>query len=358
MKTSSNSVTVIGQSVHPASSADTFLALPTVKLSVSTYVYFGITASSNIHMQNVVLIVGTEENTIMKLKVAQSVTSSVNSTTTNLIRGNEYSFVINRLQTVFFESDKDLSGTKIVTNKPVSVHCGHECATIPYGDGSCDYLIEQVPPTAFWGRVHYVVPLASRRPYSIKIVAAHNSTSIDVYCNSLLKSSHSVDEGKYINITLNIQEYCAVISSKEVLVFQFGYRIMFDKYKDPLMMTLPPTNQYNCKLRFSTLLNPVRTGYKHYVNIIVLAQYFQPDEIYMIIGGVNTSVSTQKWVPVKINNSIEAYATSINVPEGVVEVTHNSKAALMTTVVYGSAPAIGYGHSGGYNAHRNKFSGG
>ena len=359
LKTSSDSVTVIGHNQHDGTTADTYLVLPIIKLSVTMYVYFGITGLRvNHRRQNVVLIVGTEDNTAMKLIVTQSVTVSVGSATTNLIPGNEYSFVINRLQTVFFESQEDLSGTKIVTDKPVSVHSGHECGNIPLNVGACDHLIEQIPPTAFWGKVHYVAPLSSRRSYSIKIVAAHDSTSIDVYCNNSLKSSYAVDEGKYIDIILSLQEYCAIISNKEVLVVQFGHGRGDDGYDgDPMVMLSPPTIQYNYNFKFSTMLNTIRPNYKHYVNVIVLAQYYQPDEIYLITEGVSTSLNTQTWVPVKVNNSIVAYVTHVNISEGVAEVTHSNKAALMTTVVYGFADYEGYGHSGGYYTHRKKISG-
>ena len=362
LKTSSDSVTVIGQNLHIARTADTFLALPIVKLSVSMYVYFGITAPQSVPIYHdydpVVLIVGSEDNTIMKLTVTQSVTISVGSTATNLIPGNENSFVINRLQTVFIQSDEDLSGTKVVTNKPVSVYSGHECSTLRSDGSYCDYLIEQVPPTVFWDRVHYVIPLSSRSSYIIKIVAAHDSTSINVYCNNLLKSSYTVDEGKYIDMTLSVQEYCAIVSNKEVLVAQFAPSYEgVARYGDPMMMLLSPTVQYNYNFKFSTMLSTILPNYEHYINIIVLAQYYQPDEIYLIAGGVSTSLNTQKWVPVKVNNSIEAYATCINIPEGVTEVTHNNKAALMTTVVYGFTNLEGYGHLGGYNIYRNKISG-
>ena len=362
LKTSSDSVTVIGQSLHSAHTADTFLALPIVKLSVSMYVYFGITAPQSVpryHFYDpVVLIVGSEDNTIIKLTVPQSVTISVGSVTTNLIPGNENSFVINRLQTVFIRSDEDLSGTKIVTNKPVSVYSGHECSTLRSDGRFCDYLIEQVPPTVFWDKVHYVAPLSSRSSYIIKLVAAHDSTSINIYCNNLLKSSYTANEGKYIDITLSLQEYCAIISNKEVLVAQFAPSYEgVDRYGDPMMMLLSPTVQYNYNFKFSTMLSTIIPNYKHYIDIIVLAQYYQPDEIYLTTGGVSTSLNTQTWVPVKVNNSIEAYATCINILEGVVEVTHNNKAALMTTVVYGFTNLEGYGHLGGYNAYRNKITG-
>jgi len=353
LKTSSDSVTIIGHNTRRirGGSIDTFLVLPTAKLSIPMHVYFGISPPRSGHViryQNVVLIVGTEHNTIMKLTVMQSVDVSVGSTTTNLIPGREYSFVINRLQTVSVASREDMSGTKVVTNKPVSVYSGHQCANIPSDVTYCDHVIEQMPPTVLWGKVHYTAPLATRKSYTIKALAAHDSTNINIYCSNSLKLSYTANEGNYFDIKL--QEYCALISNKEILVVQFGHGRKDDNaYGDPLMMLLPATTQYTYNFKFSTLHRP---SYKHYVNIIVLAQYYQPDMMYLITGGVTRSLNTQQWVPVKVNNNIEAYAAQVSIPEGVAEVFHTNTAALFTTVVYGFDTVEGYGHPGGYYGYK------
>jgi len=321
------------------------------KLSIPMYVYFGISPprSNLVNLENVVLIVGTENNTIMKLTVIQSVNVSVSSTNTNLISGREYSFVINRLQTVSVASREDMSGIRVATNKPVSVYSGHVCANIPSDVSFCDHVIEQMPPTVLWGKVHYTAPLATRQSYTIKILAAYNSTNINIYCNDSLKFSYTANEGNYFDIKL--QEYCALISKKEILVVQFGHgQNDDDSDGDPLMMLLPATTQYTYNFKFSTLRN--RPSYKHYVNIIVLSQYYQPDMMYLITGGVTRSLNTQKWVPVKINHNIEAYVTCLSISEGVAEVFHTNTEALLTTVVYGFANSGGYGHSGGYYGYK------
>ena len=107
LKTNGSSMTVIGQNKR-SHTKDTFLAQPTVKLSVSMYVYYGISVPRTIvhsyPYHSSVLLVGTEDNIIMTLIVTQSVTISVGAMTTNLTRGRQYSFVINRLQTVYIES--------------------------------------------------------------------------------------------------------------------------------------------------------------------------------------------------------------------------------------------------------------
>ena len=77
------------------------------------------------------LVVGTEDNTTMNLTTTQPVTINVGDSATNIYPDRQYSFELNRFQTVYIATFNDLSGTKIVTDKPVSVFSGHECVFIP-----------------------------------------------------------------------------------------------------------------------------------------------------------------------------------------------------------------------------------
>ena len=349
LKTNSSSVTIIGQNKR-SRTTDTFLAQPTVKLSVSIYVYYGISVPRTIQhshpYHSSVLLVGTEDNTIMTLIVTQSVTISVGATTTNLTRGRQYSFVINRLQTVYIESLDDLTGTKIVTDKPISVFSGHECANVPYDTHACDHLVEQIPPTILWGQVYYTAPLAKRRSYTIKILAAHNSTNVTVNCGNMSVESYMINEREFFSKTLQSQEYCAINSDKIILVIQFSHGRGEDGIGDPMMTLVPATSQYDHKFKFSTVHSPY---HDHYVNIIVIAQYYQPDIIYLTEGKISRSLKTQHWVPITVNNVTEAYITQVKITEGVVEIVHSNSAALMTTIVYGFSKFDGYGHPGGLN---------
>ena len=344
LATSSDKVTVIGQNLYPHTS-DSFFALPLIELG-DAYVHYGI-SSQNRFLLSSILIVGTENSTIMKLTVTQLVNIDVGNNITTLIPGIQYSFVINRLQTVYIASLEDLSGTKIVTDKPVSVFSGHQCSNVPQNVGACDHLIEQIPPTALWGKVYYIVPLASKSSYTIKILAAYNSTIVNVYCNNTMES-YTINEGEFINRTAQTNEYCAIYSNKEVLVVQFSHGGEEDNnYGDPMMTLIPAANQYLSKFDFSTIRNPKRSGFDHYVNIIVKEQYYQPNMIYLIAGGVNGSLVTQQWVPIQVNNITEAYATQVNIVEGVTQIFHNDASAQMMTIIYGFNDYEAYGHIGG-----------
>ena len=183
LTTSSDSVTVIGQNLRSHTS-DSYYALPIIELG-DDHIYYGISVPrATVHSEaitNSILIVGTENNTMMKLTVTQYVNIAVGNTARYLIPGREYSFVIDRLQTVYIETVEDLSGTKVVTNRPVSVVSGHECGNVPSNVTFCSHLIEQIPPTALWGDVHYTAPLANKRSYTIKILAAYSFTFVSIY---------------------------------------------------------------------------------------------------------------------------------------------------------------------------------
>jgi len=356
LMTSSDRVTVIGQNVRLGRHSDgTFLCSPITNLNVDEYVYYGISvprASLDIFSSNQsssILIVGTENNTMMKLTVTQPVVVNINGTSVDLTAGVQYSFVINKLQTVLIGSVDDLTGTKIVTNKPASVLSGHECGNVPANISRCDYLIEHVPPTTLWGRVYYTAPLANRTSYTIKVLAACNSTIVNIYCNNT-RESYNISEGESVNKTLTLQEYCAINSSKEVLVVQFSHGFRYEgnanNYGDPMMTLVPATNQYSNNFQFSTLQDQSK-DYTHYINIIVLAQYYQPDMIYLISGGVNRSLDTHQWIPIMVNNVTKAYNMQVRISKGVAEVVHSNTTALMTTIVYGFARHRGYGHPGG-----------
>ena len=265
LTTSSRKVTVIGQSVRRHSS-DSFLALPIIRLTDhDEYVYYGMsvpkTTVHNDSYNSSVLVVGTEDHTVMKLTVTQSVTVSAGNTTTNLFTGKQYSFTINRLQTVYINSPFDLSGTKVITNKPVSVFSGHECGNVPWNVSFCNYLIEQIPPTTLWGTVFYILPLANETSYTVKILAAYNSTNINIYCN-ITRNFYSINKGEFINQTLSIQEYCAIHSNKKVLVAQFDHgQHRVKAIGDPMMILVPSASQYLSEFDFSTIYSSIFSYY-------------------------------------------------------------------------------------------------
>ena len=348
LSTSIEQVTVVGQMLRRGSS-DTFLILPVTKQYATEYLYYGMsTESALVSYLSTILIVGINSNTTLNLMVSQSVTISVGGVVNNLLVGRSYSFIINRLQTIYIASRNDMTGTRIITSHPVSVLSGHQCANIPANIPYCDYIIEQIPPTILWDKVYYVISLATRARSTIKVLAAYNSTDVNIYCDDT-NILYSLNQGSFFSYIIG-QVNCAIYGNKEILVAQFGHGLNEDSIGDPMMVLVSPTAQYFNKYAISTIQSSSSYNYdSHYVNIIVLAQYYQPDMIYLFTGGVNTTLSSQQWTPVVVNNVSEAYVTQVNVQEGVVRISHSDMDALMTTMVYGFIQAESYGHVGRFH---------
>lgn len=67
------------------------------------------------------------------------------------------------------------------------------------------------------------------------------------------------------------------------------------------------------------------------------------------------SFNTQTWVPINVNNIVEAYGTHVNIPEGKVEISHTNRRALMAISMYGFTVLEGYGHAGKLNSQRGSL---
>ena len=356
VKTESDRVTVIGRVgdyKRRIRNAEVYASIPVTNLNINEYEYFALSVnSSSMYRDSIVLVVGTENDTSMKLTVTQEVTVSIDDFTTSLIPDKEYSFVINRLQTVYMESNDELTGTRIVTNKPITHLSGHECTAVPWNGGRCSHLIEQIPPTALWGKLHYISPFATfRSGYAVKIVASKHC-KIYMYCSELEVWTVTLNSGESMFKMFLNNEPCAVHSTEKILVAQFSLSQSYTDYynhSSPVMVIVPPTDQYYSNFLFSPTdytENVIYSSYTlvHHVNIIVLAQYYQPDMIYLISGGVNKSLNTQEWIPVKVNNITEAYTTQVNnISNSMVDIVHTNRSALMTIITYGLMQYGGYG---------------
>lgn len=333
---STDRVTVIGQNENPYNS-DTFLALPVTNIPNDTeaFIYYAMSVSGNtVAFNSMMVIVGIEDNTTIKVIPTQQIDAKCHTPP-----------VIDKLQTILIESDEDLTGTKVVTNHQVSVFSGHQNSKLK--SENSNHLAEQIPSTNFWGKEHYTVPFGTKS-YTIKVLAAFNFTNVTFYCNSTIEKSYIINEGESKNLSYSDQEYCAVYSNETVLVAQFGHgqqKVLANIETGPIMTLVPATNQYLNKLDFSTLRNS--DGYKHYLNIVVMTEYYQPNLMFLIVNGENVSLESQDWVPIKVNNITKVYATRIAIREGVAQLFHLNTNASMTAIVYGFAERKSYGHPAG-----------
>ncbi|MFC1818955.1 alpha/beta fold hydrolase [Thermodesulfobacteriota bacterium] len=158
-------------------------------------------------------------------------------------------------------SNLDVTGTYIESDKPVSVFGGHQCVNIPPGYAYCDHIVEQIPALSTWGKKFYSVPLATRNyGDTFRILASMDSTEVRI--NGIFVTT--LNAGEFHELIIN--ELSIIETSQPSLVAQYSNGTTFDGVtSDPFMMIVPPIEQALNHYTFST---PGTVFNINYVNIL------------------------------------------------------------------------------------------
>lgn len=358
-------IIVFGQHEQLGSN-DAYAALPIVSLPfvmnleyilVSVFGDFGTTFRMK---DSVGLIIGTEDNT--KVTIVPSVSIQHKLAVFGYFIPGFLDFntiTIYRYQTLYLQvRGGDISGTRIITNKPVSVFSGHECANVPVTTYACDMLIEQIPPTYTWGTEVVTIPLRTRTSDVIKIIASQPSTAVDVtytdYVNGRTTSipTFSLNSGQFKELLAG--GYAFIKSNHPIAVFQISRSSLTDNNlkSDPFMLMVPSRQQYLNSYTITTApfrhelegKIPNLAAYTHYINIAVPIAYFNPSKI--VVNGKPVNASAFR--PVRFsNNQIWGFGAQLELDPGVQVVKHLNHNAVLSVVVYGFASQMSYGYYGG-----------
>ena len=216
--------------------SDAFLALPCGRLTVDQYEYYGITYHSSSISQ--LLFVGCEDNT------------TINVASTKI--------TLSQMETYLYETTRDNTGTRIVSNKPLSFFSGSQCTNVPAHIRACDHLAEQFPPTAIWGTHFLSASFSGRFSGDIyRVLASQPSTTVTVNCTTYSQpQTYSLaTAGAWQEFTTPANSFCVIESNNPLLVVEFGLGSTTgtDGTGDPFMMMIPPIEQYSNAYVFNVL---------------------------------------------------------------------------------------------------------
>ena len=173
---------------------DAYLALPCqdVLIGRSNYEYFAVAfegvPSAGYHSE--ILLVGCRANTNITITPTQTITIpsdlTAGSSSVTLSPGQSHSFSLGSQETFLITSTtSDLTGTRIVSDKPLTVTSGNDCAKVPLVSEDCEYVVEQIPPTATWGNEFVLVPFRGRETGQYyKIVSSKDNTLLKLTCKN------------------------------------------------------------------------------------------------------------------------------------------------------------------------------
>lgn len=229
--------------------SDGFLNTPssTIVSTTSTPSEFAITA---VHDSTRVIIYPTAETFRYRTKID----------TVILMQGQSYLVQASITRT---NLRGDLTGSRVVADKPVAVFGGHQRALLPVEfrgtTSSRNCIIEQIPPLSTWGKNAFLTPfpqptgVTSQGSDLYRVLAAYDSTDVFLGGTKL----QALSAGQFITGNLNAPAF--LTASKPVLVAQFKksatdvLTTTQNVTSDPLMMIIPPKEQFLSSYRFISL---------------------------------------------------------------------------------------------------------
>ena len=358
-------------------STDAFLALPKFQTTSGIYEYYAMSVGDSDQfagpLVGFVVIVINEDNTDVRVTPTQNVVTffGINTFITAGDTKRRRRAKMGEVFT-FVASMGDLTGTRVVADKPITFLTGHECAFVPLENIACDTLLEQIPPTEIWGYTFVLTPLAIREASGFKFVASNDRTAVEISCND--QNGNNVHQEKF---TLNAGEFnfkiypktywCYVNSNLHLLVATISLGYTFDEpitesnLADPFLLMIPPASllkqSYTLIFTQSDAIGSFvdAVNFVPFINFFIFANDLGNESLQLSYGGRTLDSSRIQFHA--INNSdgnTVAYGATYQPP-----VNPSDPASVFTVhsentigvIVYAFARETSYGYPGGMSLH-------
>ena len=328
-------------------SVDGFVALPfrTVP-GVNKYHYYAVSVpreakgTQSPTGNSAFLVIACVHHTMVTITPTQIAKDPINPNRTLTI-GESRTFVLDELDTLYFASPDDLTGSHVVSDQPISFISGHECGSVPYSRAQCNHLVEQIPPTAIWGKQFFISAISLHPGGDIfKLVASSNNTAVNILCtNSKMVQKKGIDvliprDGASINVTIEPGDNCIVTSKNPILLVQFA-----PLDSTTIMVTVPATHQY-LNTHWFTTIYAGNVEFKHYMKVLVSHKDFNPSLIKL-----DGEAIAAAWNDVLCDERTACgHVGLVRLTNGAHVVSHDNQAASIGAIVYGVSQHESYGY--------------
>ena len=319
--------------------SSTFEVHPYIEQPTKEYVYYGISSETDTWAGYVkqLLLVGCKDNTNITIKPSVDITVRANLQqptieTITVQAGESYTFILDELQTLVLYSTNDTTGTKVISNKPLSVISGQ------FSFRSA--ITTQLPPTITWGKT-FILPSLGRYIHYIKeqhfkVIASENTTRVDIQCNTdRLINAQLINESEFYQFNTSHSKYCSVVTNKPCYIASGFYRIKDDNMFDgQLLVTVPPLEQY----AKDDVIIASHTGKTFYT--VIIPHDYNTDSFL-----INTNKSSINWITVNYSNgSIAGYGYS-GCLNNTANISTFSVSGKFLVIVFGSTVSTVFGYT-------------
>ncbi|KAK7481421.1 hypothetical protein BaRGS_00027377 [Batillaria attramentaria] len=201
------------------SNGDFFTPIPTGKLGTEYYTV-GYQKSLSIAASFVTVTApygDTEVNVTLPRREITSETVVIDGVTYD--QNDVISVRLQELQTLQIQMSLDLTGTHIVSSKPVAVLSGQNRSSI-FDSGCASHLLDQVPPIENWGKTFVLIPSPGQAEGDLyRFVAKEPMTTVTLGTGNVIKVQDAGDFGEFF---LDGGTYVYAESDKPVLVVHYS----------------------------------------------------------------------------------------------------------------------------------------
>ena len=322
---------------------------------IDEYVYYAISTDYGggtdiTNRESNILLVGNHNGTNITITPTQTVSlppdAQIDSTPVSVTAGTSHTVTLDSLQTLGFSSLLDLTGTRIVSNKPLTVITGHQCGQIPINVGFCEPLYVQLPPTFNWGQLFLLAPLDGRTAnQQYKYVTTEDSTTVAYRCGIQTNESLIATAGSGQLLSLTTPSYCYLTASSPVFVVQISPGSQADNVGDSAMAIVPHTSAHVTSSSFFNLPNDFANSY---ITVTVQAEHFTASEIQLDGGMLGCTWNNIYNID---NDDIIGHGCTFIVTSGTHTVSHSGENGVLSVIAYGlnSGPNYGYVYLTNYN---------
>ena len=337
-----------------------FLALPYQEIVGEQYEYYAmsVAGSSSAYYSGVVLTAYKNSSSItMYPSISISIpdnTQDINSVNIKIGPGEHHTVILHRRNTLYIGKNggADVTGTRIVSDKPLSVISGHEAGSIP-NNGTLEPMAQQIPPTQLWGDRFMIVPLGGHQMGQIiKVLSSVHNTAVTYNCHQFNNSTVLDEAGSVHQFFVPYNVYCYIEANNSVLVGQFPYSPNGNTDGDTTMILVASTDQYySNKITFWTLnsSSSSNNGINHHISITVPVEHYNINTI--LYDG--EAIDSNCWRPIYgLYNETVGYGCSLSVTAGhhTVSITNGR----LFVMVYGFKIGRAYGYPAGIQFSPNR----
>ncbi|XP_075047174.1 IgGFc-binding protein-like [Mixophyes fleayi] len=137
----------------------------------------------------------------------------------NYGKGSKFTFSLEAYEVIQFQSNDDLSGSRVVSTKPVAVLSGHTCSL---KFAKCNHVYEQLQPVFIWGTTYFIPTVSFQNKYDLVYVTAATQNTQVTYQDGSLTKSTKLNAGDVLEIELKANYPLFIDSNEGIQVMFYG----------------------------------------------------------------------------------------------------------------------------------------